>query len=166
MTLHAANMAYEHAEGWLLGWFGEHGLEQLRIYPKGQAKPPVHVLHSWKNDARAVTLHDALRQYFDGQRTNFAEITLDLTTGTPFQQAVWKGACETSYGSTSTYGDLAERLGKPAGSARAVGAALGQNPIAILIPCHRFLAANGNLVNYAYGLDWKERLLQREGAIL
>ena len=83
-------------------------------------------------------------------------------TGTPFQNEVWEELLKIPYGATDTYGALAGRLGS---SARAVGSAVGRNPISIIIPCHRVLAADGSLTGYAGGLENKEKLLQLEGVL-
>src|SRR5690606_25333183 len=109
---------------------------------------------------------EALERYFAGEPASFDGIPLDLTRGTPFQQSVWRAACAVPWGRTAAYGELAECLGRPKSAARAVGAALGANPIHILVPCHRFIAANGALVNFAAGLAWKQRLLEIEGALM
>jgi O-6-methylguanine DNA methyltransferase len=86
---------------------------------------------------------------------------LDLSAGTSFQQAVWKVLRSIPTGRTLSYGEVARKIGKP-GAARAVGAACGANPIPLLVPCHRVLAANGKLGGFSGGLDWKRKLLARE----
>jgi methylated-DNA-[protein]-cysteine S-methyltransferase len=102
-----------------------------------------------------------LREYFAGSRRDFS---LPLAPpGTAFQQQVWRALQQIPYGSTTTYQDLAERLGKPTAS-RAVGSANGRNPIAIIIPCHRVIGRDGRLRGYAGGLHIKRHLLQHEGA--
>lgn len=164
--LHAANMAYEHRLGWILGWWSPKGLQRLRLYPAEAGRPAVHLLHSWRNDARSRALHDALAEYFAGVRTDFAAFPLDLESGSDFQRAVWEAARAVAWGTTASYADLAHQLGRDAGSARAVGAALGANPIHILVPCHRFLGKRGQLVDYAGGLAWKGELLRVEGSLL
>jgi methylated-DNA-[protein]-cysteine S-methyltransferase len=100
-----------------------------------------------------------LREYFAGKR---AEFDLPLAPeGTAFQQSVWKQLCEIPYGSTISYGELARRVGNSKAS-RAVGAANGQNPIPIVIPCHRVIGSNGKLTGFGGGLPIKERLLALE----
>ena len=89
-------------------------------------------------------------------------IPLDLE-GTPFQLKVWNLLQAIPVGQTRSYGDLARQLGSP-GASRAVGAANGQNPVAVLVPCHRVIAADGTLGGYAGGLPLKQRLLEAEGA--
>lgn len=83
--------------------------------------------------------------------------------GTSFQQKVWQELLTIPYGQTVTYGELARRVG--CRSARAVGGAVGRNPVAIIVPCHRVVGADGSLTGYAYGLDRKCRLLQMEGIL-
>ncbi len=87
---------------------------------------------------------------------------LDLSAGSAFQQAVWRALAKIPLGETRSYGEIARALGKPK-SVRAVGGACGANPIPVLIPCHRVLAAQGKLGGFSGGLDWKRRLLAREG---
>ena len=82
--------------------------------------------------------------------------------GTAFQQRVWNELLTIPYGQTATYGELARRLG--CRSAQAVGQAVGRNPIAVVVPCHRVVGADGSLTGYAYGIELKRRLLELEGA--
>jgi AraC family transcriptional regulator of adaptative response/methylated-DNA-[protein]-cysteine methyltransferase len=84
--------------------------------------------------------------------------------GTEFQKAVWRALREIPVGATATYGEIARRIGRP-DSVRAVGAACGANPIAIIIPCHRVVGKDGSLTGYEWGIDKKRMLLEREGAI-
>ncbi|MFH8344375.1 methylated-DNA--[protein]-cysteine S-methyltransferase [Streptomyces sp. NPDC018045] len=100
-----------------------------------------------------------LRAYFDGTLTTF-DLPL-APRGTPFQRRVWAALCEIPYGGTLSYGQLADRLGRPS-AARAVGLANGRNPIGIVIPCHRVIGASGSLTGYGGGLDRKRRLLEFE----
>ena len=106
-----------------------------------------------------------LGRYSAGEPVVADEIPLD-PEGTPFQKTVWRLLSEIPYGQTVTYGELARKaaalLGKPRMSAQAVGQAVGANPIAIIIPCHRCLGAKGNLTGYAGGLDLKRALLDLE----
>lgn len=96
--------------------------------------------------------------YFSGRPPGFTP-PLALH-GTPFQQRVWDSLCAIPYGETITYGELARRLG--VGSAQAVGGAVGHNPIALVVPCHRVVGSGGALTGYAAGLDRKQALLQLE----
>jgi methylated-DNA-[protein]-cysteine S-methyltransferase len=103
-----------------------------------------------------------LTEYFAGQRSRF-EVPLDLTSGTAFQQSVWQALQAIPYGRTASYGDVSRRVGKPT-AVRAVGAAVGRNPVSIIVPCHRVMGANGSLTGYAGGLDRKTALLKLEGS--
>jgi methylated-DNA-[protein]-cysteine S-methyltransferase len=100
-----------------------------------------------------------LREYFSGQPTVF-DLPLD-PVGTPFQREVWAALGRIGWGETRTYGQIAADLGRP-GASRAVGMANNRNPIAIVIPCHRVIGANGSLTGYAGGLHVKSRLLSLE----
>ena len=99
-----------------------------------------------------------LDRYFAGQRPDPADLKLS-PKGTAFQQRVWRALLNIPYGQTESYGALAARLGS---SARAVGSAVGRNPISVIIPCHRVLGADGSLCGYAGGLDNKKELLKLE----
>jgi methylated-DNA-[protein]-cysteine S-methyltransferase len=105
---------------------------------------------------------EQLAAYFAGR---LREFDLPLAPrGTPFQQQVWAGLREIPYGHTLSYGELARRIGYPAG-ARAVGLANGRNPISIIVPCHRVIGADGRLVGYGGGLENKQALLALEAAV-
>jgi methylated-DNA-[protein]-cysteine S-methyltransferase len=102
-----------------------------------------------------------LREWFEGRRTAF-DLPL-APSGTPFQHRVWKALLAIPYGTTASYADIATRIGQPA-AVRAVGAANGRNPIAIVIPCHRVIGADGTLTGYAGGLPRKQALLAFEAS--
>lgn len=104
-----------------------------------------------------------LTEYFTGHRHVF-DLQLDLSGGTPFQQAVWRALLAIQAGQTSSYGNISRSIGKAA-AVRAVGAAVGRNPISIIVPCHRVLGSDGSLTGYAGGLDRKTALLRLEGAL-
>ncbi len=104
-----------------------------------------------------------MQQYFAGQRSRF-ELPLDLRAGTAFQQSVWQALLDIPQGAHCSYGALAQRLGNPQ-AVRAVGAAVGRNPISVIVPCHRVLGAGGALTGYAGGLARKTALLQLEGVL-
>ena len=125
---------------------------------------PVRRQSDWQEDEGVLDeARRQLRAYFEGRRQRF---TLPVTPqGTPFQQRVWRELQEIPWGATTTYREIAERLGQPA-AVRAVGHANGRNPIAIVIPCHRVVGANGDLTGFAGGIETKRRLLQHEGALL
>ncbi|HSJ13117.1 MAG TPA: methylated-DNA--[protein]-cysteine S-methyltransferase [Longimicrobiales bacterium] len=114
----------------------------------------------WRESAdRLAQPHDQLAAYFAG---DLREFTLELAPrGTPFQQRVWAALTRIPFGATWSYGALAAAIGSP-GHARAVGAANGQNPLAIIVPCHRVIGANGTLVGYGGGLERKRWLLEHE----
>lgn len=104
-----------------------------------------------------------LNEYFTGKRVQF-DVPLDLSGGTTFQQAVWTVLLSIPQGSTSSYSEVSQRIGNPA-AVRAVGAAVGRNPVSIVVPCHRVVGSNGSLTGYAGGLDRKTALLTLEGAL-
>jgi methylated-DNA-[protein]-cysteine S-methyltransferase len=106
---------------------------------------------------------DQLTEYFAGRRTEF-DLPLHFA-GTEFQRRVWAELRAVPYGETVTYGELAERLGRPT-AARAVGLANGKNPISIIVPCHRVLGASGQLTGYAGGLPRKRYLLDFEQGLV
>lgn len=115
-----------------------------------------------RDDAGLRPVTDQLVAYFAGELQEF-DVPL-AAAGTPFQQEVWAALREVPYGTTTTYGALARRLGKPVGAARAIGACNGRNPISIVVPCHRVIGADGNVVGYAGGLHRKRWLLAHEKA--
>jgi methylated-DNA-[protein]-cysteine S-methyltransferase len=111
------------------------------------------------DDVALAEVAAQLADYFMGRRRHFSLTVAPV--GTPFQLEVWRALAAIPCGETDSYGALAARLGRPA-AARAVGAANGQNPISIIIPCHRLIGANGSLTDYAGGLDRKAALLALE----
>ena len=117
-------------------------------------------------EARPLSVLDEARRWLDGY---FGGIAPDFTPrlaprGTAFRQAVWKALREIPFGQIATYAGIAARLGLSSASARAVGGAVGHNPISLIIPCHRVLGANGSLTGYAGGLERKRQLLRLERA--
>lgn len=113
-------------------------------------------------------LREAARQmrgYAEGLRETF-DLPLAPRFGTAFQRAVWDHVARVPYGTTTTYGEIADALGAGGAGARAVGAANGANPLPIVVPCHRVIGARGALTGYAGGLDRKRALLAHEGALL
>lgn len=120
----------------------------------------------WPVDSNHPVIEQAktqLAEYFSGQRT-FFDLPLDLSGGTVFQQAVWQALLKVPGGTTCSYGALSAGIGRPT-AVRAVGAAVGSNPLSIIVPCHRVIGAQGALTGYAGGLDRKKALLQLEGAL-
>ena len=124
--------------------------------------PCAHRQLSTSNHAVAIltAAADELSQFFSGARRNFS-VPLQ-PHGTGFQLSVWSELQKVGWGETCTYREIAERLGKPKGF-RAVGGAVGRNPIPIFIPCHRIVGANGALTGFSGGLDNKQILLGCEG---
>jgi methylated-DNA-[protein]-cysteine S-methyltransferase len=105
-------------------------------------------------------VRNQLKEYFAGRRKTF-EIPFDLK-GTPFQRKVWGMLCKIPFGETWSYSDVARRIKNPK-AVRAVGSANGKNPVCILIPCHRVIAADGTIGGYSGGIHIKEHLLKLEG---
>lgn len=131
----------------------EDFLVSLSFTPDAPPLPPVHPI--------LIKAQEQLLAYFAGDLRAFS---LPLRPhGTPFQQAVWGQLMRIPYGETRSYGQLASAIGKP-GAARAVGNANGQNPLPILIPCHRVIAADGGLGGYSCGVKKKAFLLALESA--
>jgi methylated-DNA-[protein]-cysteine S-methyltransferase len=134
------------------------------VWFEGQRYEPEDV--PWREAPGHPVLREAVRQlgeYFAGDRTAF-ELPLDLTHGTPFQQSVWQALLPIPPGATTSYSELGRKLGRPQ-AARAVGAAVGRNPVSIVVPCHRVVGTAGALTGYAGGLERKTALLQLEGAL-
>jgi methylated-DNA-[protein]-cysteine S-methyltransferase len=141
---------------------GENGLA-LCCFDDHRALPAL----MQQQDAHAASEHAVLRQasrqlkeYFEGQRQHF-DLPLDLSHGTAFQQSVWQALLKIGYGHTCCYTDVANAIAKPS-AVRAVGAAVGANPLSLLVPCHRVIGADGSLTGYAGGLERKTFLLQLE----
>ena len=134
-------------------WFeGQRHSPQTQVVQDWQPTPDHPLLQ-----ATAAQLQD----YFAGRRAMF-NLPLDLSRGTAFQQAVWQALLDIAAGPHQSYGQLASRLNNPR-AVRAVGAAVGRNPVSIIVPCHRVLGSTGQLTGYAAGLERKRALLQLEG---
>ena len=135
----------------------EHGITGL-YWPTG--KHPVTPATDWTRDDDVFDdIRGQLEEYFAGTRHEF-----DLATnasGTAFQRRVWRALVDIPYGETASYGKTAAAIGEPR-AARAVGLANGQNPISIVVPCHRVVGADGSLTGYGGGLDAKRWLLSHE----
>lgn len=102
-----------------------------------------------------------LTEYVEGKRREF-QLELDLLQGTDFQRAVWQALLSIPYGHTTYYGAITQEINRPK-AVRAVGGAVGSNPISIVIPCHRIIGKNGTLTGYNGGIDVKKQLLSIEG---
>ncbi len=130
----------------------------------GQAHQPDPA--QWPVADQHPVLQEAAQQleaFFECQRKYF-ELPLDLSAGTPFQQLVWRNLLAIQPGEVCSYGELSARIGKP-GAVRAVGAAIGRNPLSIVVPCHRVVGAKGALTGYAGGLQRKAALLAFESQL-
>jgi methylated-DNA-[protein]-cysteine S-methyltransferase len=140
-----------------------HGLTGLWF--QGQRHGPASFAQ-WRPDPTHPLLTQARRQldaYFARSQTVF-ELPLDLSAGTAFQARVWQALQAIPAGLTQSYSALAERIGAPS-AVRAVGAAVGRNPVSIVVPCHRVISVSGALTGYAGGLARKMALLRLEGAL-
>ena len=138
-------------------WFTEN----QRYLPPGLTGPA-----AWPEEPDHPVLKQArqqLGQYFAGQRSHF-DVPLDLSCGTAFQQSVWQALLAIAQGEVVSYGEVGRRIGNPA-AVRAVGGAVGRNPVSIIVPCHRVMGANGALTGYGGGLARKTALLRLEGAL-
>mgnify|MGYP001080791289 FL=1 len=139
-------------------------IENQKYYAAGIA-PNAQKLH--KLDIFQYAEH-WMRDYFNGMAPDAANVPIE-PNGTNFQKNVWKILCDIPYGNTATYGEIAKKIGILTGNTtcpRAVGAAIGHNPISIIIPCHRVIGANKKLTGYAGGLEIKSHLLQLEKVLV
>jgi methylated-DNA-[protein]-cysteine S-methyltransferase len=133
------------------------------LYMLDAGSHSAHVQPGWTRHAGGFAgAASQLADYFDGERTEF-DLPL-APCGTRFQLAVWEELARIPFGKTVSYGYVAAALGKSHVASRAVGLANGQNPISIIVPCHRVIGADGSLTGYGWGLDRKEWLLRHEGA--
>jgi methylated-DNA-[protein]-cysteine S-methyltransferase len=134
---------------------GDDGLRRVHMLPHA-------IAGDWRradDDPTLTAAREQLHAYFAGALTAFE---VDLAPhGTPFQRLVWDGLAAIPYGETRTYAQVADAIGAP-GAARAVGLANGRNPIAVIIPCHRVIGADGSLTGYGGGLPRKRLLLELE----
>lgn len=121
--------------------------------------------HAWPTQDSHPMLVDAARQlaeFFSGKRKAF-DLALDINGGTLFQQSVWRALLKIPYGKTISYGSISQQIDNPT-AVRAVGSAVGHNPLSLIVPCHRVLGGDGFLTGYAGGLHRKTALLELEGA--
>lgn len=134
---------------------------QAILWPCQTASTPAIALIADNSDQLINTATAELNAYFCGTLKQFS-IPL-APQGTPFQKMVWAALQHISYGATQSYRDIANAIGRPT-AARAVGAAIGKNPLSIMTPCHRVIGSNGQLTGFAGGLNAKEALLKLEGS--
>ncbi len=138
--------------------------EVLRGLHITEGRRPMRVRDTWRQaDEPFAEVVCQLGEYFAGERTEF-ELPCEAT-GAEFDRRVWSELERIPYGRTVSYGEVARTIGEPS-AARAVGVANGRNPIAIVVPCHRVIGADGSLTGYGGGLDRKRFLLELEGSIL
>ncbi len=138
-----------------------HGLAGVWFDQQRHHPGPLHIPQQHGNPY-LVQAADELQRFFAGTLREF-KVPLD-PQGTAFQQQVWAALQHITFGQLGSYGELARQLGRPA-AARAVGAAVGRNPLSIIVPCHRVVGKSGALTGYAGGLDRKVALLRLEGAL-
>ena len=143
--------------------FTDRGLAALEFAGKGALPAPERDSPPPQLKPLFEAAKRELSAYFEGVPTDFAALTLD-PRGTPFQLRVWQELRRIPWGQTISYGELARRVRNPKAS-RAVGQANAVNPIPLIIPCHRVIAADGSLGGYSSGLDRKRWLLEHEGAM-
>jgi methylated-DNA-[protein]-cysteine S-methyltransferase len=125
-----------------------------------EGRKPIRIASSWiESAATFADVRTQLGAYFGGERTTF-DTRLSMA-GNSFELRVWRALSDIPYGETVSYGELARRLGQPT-AARAVGLANGRNPIAVIVPCHRVIGADGSLTGYGGGLERKRLLLELE----
>lgn len=125
-----------------------------------QGRKPVRISPRWERSQGALAdVRAQMQEYFAGERTAFD--TPLVMHGSEFEQRVWSALREIPYGETVSYGEIARRVGQPS-AARAVGMANGRNPIAVIVPCHRVIGADGTLTGYGGGLERKRLLLELE----
>jgi O-6-methylguanine DNA methyltransferase len=163
MKTELVELAVSTHDGKFLAHYSEKGLAELN-FPNGKtsgaAKRGKAGLIPAKIRGWHRTTETALNKILAGSEPKKFP-PLDLA-GTAFQKNVWNALRKISLGKTKSYGEIARTIGKPK-AVRAVGGACGANPIPILVPCHRVLAANKKLGGFTSGLDWKRSLLKREG---
>lgn len=154
-------MFYDYFDTGLIGTLTLVGEEQgLRhiLFPK--KKRPVPIQEDWlKRPEFFAPVKDQLRVYFRGDLKRFDCVLAPV--GTPFQLKVWQALLTIPYGELASYRDIAEAIGNPKAS-RAVGRAVGRNPIPIIVPCHRCIGSDGSLAGFGGGLDTKKRLIDLE----
>jgi methylated-DNA-[protein]-cysteine S-methyltransferase len=138
------------------------GIKKIFLNPKTELQDLSTATKLRSDDPYLFGIFNQLKEYFEGTRKVF-DVPLDVD-GTDFRKKVWNELQKIPYGKTISYKTLSEKLGDVK-AIRAVGKANGQNPVAIIIPCHRVIGADGSLIGYASGLDIKQKLLHLEGAL-
>lgn len=149
--------------GPLVAVFTRRGLRRLALGRKRTPKGLLAGLEDLGSGKGPIArrLVEELSRYFAGEPVRFDVLPLDLSAGTAFQRRVWRALRRVPFGATIAYGELARKAGCP-GAARAVGQAVGANPIPVVIPCHRVIRSDGGLGGFSAGLGIKRRLLRHE----
>jgi methylated-DNA-[protein]-cysteine S-methyltransferase len=148
--------------GTLRVWATEAGVRRIDFRSEPDHVRPGEALSPAPAPAHLAAALAALREYAAGARKSF-DLPLDLTPVTPFQLRVYERLLRIPYGRVATYGEVARDIGEDPTMARAVGQAVGANPIAIVVPCHRVVAVDGRLVGFGGGIGRKAALLRIEG---
>ena len=166
MNSELARAVFETDSGWIAILGSPQGVKRVTL-PCRSEEEAVRQLgdagkQATQSDVAFAGLAGRLKDYFRGGRAAFPD-PVDFSGATPFQRAVWEATRQIPSGGTASYGDIAARIGRP-GAARAVGQALGRNPVAIIIPCHRVLASGGKLGGFGGGEDMKQHLLDMEAS--
>ncbi|HEX9897208.1 MAG TPA: methylated-DNA--[protein]-cysteine S-methyltransferase [Dehalococcoidales bacterium] len=157
---------FNTSQGWMGCLSSTVGLQRITL-PQSTPQHAIEMMGGtaeqavWSPDSFIDIIH-SLTEYFSGKRSQFSG-ELDYGQATPFQKQVWEATRAIPYGETRSYSWVANRIGKPA-AVRAVGQALGKNPLPIIVPCHRVIASNGTLCGFGGGLEMKRNLLRLEGA--
>jgi len=144
--------------GWLDIYFNERAITGL-YFRGGKHTLPKSPIDALLENPVSAQVRKELDEYFTGERRVFT-VPIEMH-GTPFQKFVWESLLQVSFGETKTYADIANELGKPTAS-RAVGGAVGKNPISIIVPCHRIVGTSGKLTGFAGGIEAKKQLLELE----
>ena len=148
--------------GTLRVWVTEAGVRRIDFRSEADQIHPGEALSPAPAPVHLAAALSALREYCAGGRTDF-DLPLDLTPVTPFQLRVYERLLQIPYGRVATYGEVARDIGEEPSMARAVGQAVGANPVAIVVPCHRVVAVDGRLVGFGGGIGRKAALLRLEG---
>jgi len=158
-------------DGQFIARYSEKGLAELDFPKNGRAELPLGQAAQQRRPTRSNGIPSKIKNWHRATETALKKILvgkksklppLDWTGKTDFQKSVWRQMLKISAGKTKSYGEISIAIGKPK-AVRAVGGACGTNPVPVLVPCHRVLAANKKLGGFSGGLDWKRSLLKREG---
>ncbi len=167
-ALSRASLVFKSPWGWIGVEASARGITRITLTLKARQPPaprkPSHAETEGREAARWLEQAQREIQHFLSGELDRFTCPVDVTDATSFQRAVWRTAAHIPYGRVRSYQWIAARLGKPH-AARAVGNALGANPVPLVIPCHRVVAADASLGGFSCGLHWKRRLLELEGSL-